>query len=353
MTSIRLGVWNMEWLNDLFTSRHGQVVFHSDNRTVRGPRSGNTVRDRLDSLNGVLNELAFDALVITEGPNTPEELQVFFDQPNLDGTWISALQRTPRSSQCVGIALRTDNNKFTANPLTQFDALDSANGRIKAASDPFDDDSDGDGIVERHKFERRPLYAEVTLKNGKAFRVVGLHLKSKGIFSAYEWSQWWRLADANRMRLLSQCHRFREQFLNAYLEDSDTRDLPLIVCGDINDGPGFDTSEQRLRASGIETLMGSIWKPHLALGNALFDSLKPRDQDKLDFEDLATTRFSDPIFNRTYHRVWIDHVLYSRNLRRSWVKDGAVHSLLGPNRPIWRAFPAASDHYPISVTVEL
>jgi endonuclease/exonuclease/phosphatase family metal-dependent hydrolase len=352
MAEISLGVWNMEWLNDLFTTENGQVAFKSDGTKVRGPRSGNTVRQRRDSLAGVLNALAFDAVVVVEGPNTTEELQLFFDAPEIEGAWRCAVQRSPRMSQCVGIALRIDTGKFANSPLVQFDALDAASGAINKASDPFDFDSDEDGIDERHKFERRPLYVELRLAGGGHCRVVGLHLKSKGIFSAYEWSKWWALAGANRMKLLAQCRRFRQLFLDAYLSDVATQGVPLLVCGDINDGPGFDTSEMRLKASAIETLMGSVWRPELCLGNALFDALPAKDRDALDFEDLATTRFSDPIFNETFHKVWIDHILYSRNGHGTWVKDGKVHASMG-NQAIWRAFPFASDHYPISATIAL
>jgi len=184
------------------------------------------------------------------------------------------------------------------------------------------------------------------------FRVVGLHLKSKGIFSAYEWSKWWAVAGANRMKLLAECRHFRQAFLNAYLTDPATRNVPLIVCGDINDGPGLDTSEIRLKGSAIETLMGSVWQPATCLGNALYDGLPDKKREAMDFEALATTRFPDPIFNDTLHKVWIDHILYSHNGQAAWVKDGKVHAKVG-DQGIWRAFPFASDHYPVSATVVL
>ena len=353
MGVIRLGSWNIEWMNDLFTTSAGQVVFKSDGTTVRGPRSGNTVRDRIDDIAGVVNALGFDALVVVEGPNRVDELQHFFDNSPVQGSWSCVVQRSPRQSQCVGIAVRIDTGSWSNSPVVQFDALDTASGTIKRASDAFDYDSDDDEIVEKHKFERRPLYVELTMADNAQFRVVGLHLKSKGISDSLEWSKWWRKADANRMRLLAQCRRFRDQFVEPYLSDSTTGSIPLIICGDINDGPGFDTSEAKLNASCIETLMGDVWWPELTLGNALFDTLTPDDQTARHFRDLATTRFKDPIFNNVYHKVWIDHILYTRNAAAGWVNNGAIHRNMPNGQPIWRAFPTASDHYPVSATVAI
>jgi endonuclease/exonuclease/phosphatase family metal-dependent hydrolase len=130
-----------------------------------------------------------------------------------------------------------------------------------------------------------------------------------------------------------------------------TQVVPLIVCGDINDGPGMDASEKRLLGSGVERLMGSIWRPELCLHNALFDILKPSEQKALKFENLATTNFADPIFNKTYHNEWIDHILHSRNVAPGWLTEPAIHNKIN-NQPIWKQYPYASDHYPVSVKIE-
>jgi hypothetical protein len=131
-------------------------------------------------------------------------------------------------------------------------------------------DTDNDEIKEQHHFERRPLYAEISPAQGAPFRVLGLHLKSKGIFGAYEWSKWWEMADA---------------------------------------------SEKRLHGSGIESLMGTIWQPDQCLGKALFDALKPKAQKALDFSSIYTTSYRDPIFNNVKQNEWIDHILYSKSPR--------------------------------------
>jgi endonuclease/exonuclease/phosphatase family metal-dependent hydrolase len=99
--------------------------------------------------------------------------------------------------------------------------------------------------------------------------------------------------------------------------------------------------------------MGNIWKPELCLRNALFDSLTPGDQEKLNFKKIETTSFRDPIFNNTWQRDWIDHILYNHKKDSNWVTGGKVHEKLAGGVPIWKKYKAASDHFPISVNIGL
>jgi endonuclease/exonuclease/phosphatase family metal-dependent hydrolase len=347
MSELKLVCWNMEWLNDLFKEDEKQgktekpPVFRADGDKAAHNKDA-TVRQRRDALSGVLKELDPDIVVIIEGPSRASELKLFFDTDLAPGTWETWLQDTPGSVQNVGIAVRTDTGKFESIPLTGFDAA------TRPELTGFDYDVDDDGIVEHYRFERWPLLVEIAPKGGMKFRVMGLHLKSKGIFGAYEWSKWWQVADANRRKILAQTSHLRFSFLDPHLTDASTKGIPIIVCGDINDGPGLDASEKRLYSSGIERLMGNVWRPELCLSNALFESLKPDDQKNLRFEKLATTRFSDPIFNDMYHEEWIDHILYSHR-SKAWVSSGAVHAMMADKKPIWVKYKHASDHYPVSV----
>lgn len=361
MATAKLVVWNLEWINKLFVGKDEGPALKPDD-ALPEKTSKHTVGERLELIAKGLKVVDPDILVVVEGPDFKEEFPIFIDRV-AEGTWEVMLQESLsvnsprpgetqvyRASQCIGIAVRTDRGKFSADPLRVFDALDE-NEPIHHASNPFFFDTRDDKVLEWYRYERRPAYAEITLANGAAFRVIGLHLKSKGIFDAYEWSRWWQIADANRERLLAQCRQFREAFLDDYLTAPATRDIPLIVCGDINDGPGFDTSEMRLNASGIETLMGSVWRPELSLGNALYDRLEEKKKARLDFRDNFTTSFRDPIFENTFHRVWIDHILYSRGQGR-WVREAEVTrgaEIDGEDFPFWQI----SDHYPVSATIAL
>lgn len=344
MAQLKLLVWNMEWMNDLFGRNEGPPEFRPDAEVpIHHPKA--TVRKRRDDLAGVLNELAPDVVIVVEGPNRQAELQLFFDT-DVDGSWTTVVQPSKGQSQIIGAAVRTDRGDFANPPLTYTDT-----NNMEAEFGPFFVDTDDDEIQEQYKFERRPLLVRINPVDGRPFTVLGLHLKSKGIFDALEWSKWWTMADANRRKLLAQATQLRLRFLDPYLTAEQTRTVPLMVCGDINDGPGLDASEKRLFGSAIERLMGTVWQPDRCLRNALFDLLSAQDQQDLDFRSIFTTRFKDPIFNNVYHREWIDHVLYSANQPAPWVTQAQVHEKMADGTPIWRRFPHASDHYPVSVVV--
>lgn len=340
---LKLVLWNMEWLNDLFVAGEGTAQFRPDGEPPQHAKD-TTVRERRDHLSGVLGELDPDIVVVVEGPSRREELQLLFDT-DVEGTWQVALQ--PPGQQTIAMAVRTDTGKFAAQPFQQFDT------RSDNRFDPFLVDTDSDDIKEQHQFERRPLHVEVRTSTDQPLQILGLHLKSKGIFDALEWSRWWDKSDANRKKILAQASQVRLRFLDPYLTKAETNQIPLIVCGDINDGPGMDASEKRLFGSGVERLMGTVWHPSLCLGNAIFNTLSPQDRAELDFEKVHTTSFRDPIFNDTYQREWIDHILYSQNAAAGWVSNAKIHAIMPSGEPIWKKYKHASDHYPVSVEVSV
>ena len=343
MVALRLVTWNVEWMNDLFGPNDRPPAFRPDDEEPYHT-PGSTVRQRRDDLAGVLNELAPDIVVVVEGPNRTEELRLFFDE-DVDGEWQVVVQHSRAQSQNLGLAVRIDEGKFRDPPFFYYDTSNIP------AFDPFQVDTDNDEILEQYHFERRPLYAEIRPLGARNFRVLGLHLKSKGLFGAYEWSQWWQRADANRRKILAQATHLRLSFLDPYLTEEPTANIPLVVCGDINDGPGLDASEKRLFGSAVERLMGAVWHPERCLGNALFDALPADDRESLNFSPITTTSYKDPIFNKMWHRVWIDHILYTRNAPEPWVRDAFVYRVTPDGVPLWRAHPHASDHFPVVATV--
>ncbi len=343
---LRLLLWNMEWMNDLFTAGNGAAAFRPDGEKPAHGSGSVTVRKRRNDLAAVIREVEPDLVVVAEGPNRNEELELFF-RTDLGPEWRTFLQPTSGSAQCLGAAINTATGKFDAA---------AAQRRDSAANPAFGEflwDTDDDSVDERYRFERLPIDLEVALTGGKRLRLLGLHLKSKAIFDAYEWSKWWAVSGGNRRKILAQALRVRQQFVEPFLKDAATASMPLVVCGDINDGPGLDASEKLLFGSGVEMLMGDSWTPDLALGNALYDGLSDTAKRNMDFSTLATSRFKDPIFNDVYHQEWIDHVLYTRNQGRQWVSGGRVVRNALDGQPLYRKYPNASDHSPVVVTVDV
>jgi hypothetical protein len=348
MVDIKILEWNVEWMSDLFVPSSQPPAFRPDQeKPLHSP--GTTVRKRRDDLAGVLRELAPDIAVMVEGPGRSEDLQLFFDQDLPGSTWTAYVQpsHTAGQPQNISLAVRSGAGIFQDPPFVTFDTF-----KMKEFGD-FTIDTDDDEIVELYNFERRPLYVEIhPTAPVEPFRILGLHLKSKGIFQAYEWSKWWTVADANRRKILAEASQLRLNFLDPYLTSPQTGEIPLIVCGDVNDGPGLDANEKRLFGSGIERLMGTIWKPNLCLHNALFDSLSKKDKKDLNFSKIATTRFRDPIFNDVTIADWIDHLLYSP-CDTPWVYNAKANELMPDGTPIWKKYPHSSDHYPITATVAI
>ena len=343
MATLKLMVWNTAWMNDLFE----EGAFRPDSHRPQH-HPGTTVAERRRQLSSVIEEASADVVVIVEGPSTEKELELFFDT-DVDGKWKTHLQPTKGSQQCIGVAVRTD-----AAGIATRSALKSFNTAERKEFGPFHLADENDGLETLFNFERLPLYVEIKMADGKAFRILGLHLKSKGIFTAYEWSKWWAVADAARKKILAQATQLRTQFLDPYLTDAATKSIPLIVCGDVNDGPGLDASEKRLLGSGIERLMGNVWRPQLCLGNALFDSLPDRDKRALKFEKLSTTSFKDPIFNGMTHEEWIDHILYSCTPgSQPFVQGASVMKTAKSGQDLLKEYKQASDHYPVLAQIVL
>ena len=108
----------------------------------------------------------------------------------------------------------------------------------------------------------------------------------------------------------------------------------------------------KLNVSGIERLMGTVWKPNLCLGNALYDALDPDDRWEIDLSSISTTSFKDPIFD-TYRDVWIDHILYTRNRPDSWIVNATVHEKMPDGEMVWRKHKYASDHFLVTVDINV
>ena len=361
---LKLVCWNMDWFADLFAEdEEGRPILKPDDMIVRGPSRANqpgvgpTVAHRLRLLKKAIIDIDPDIIVLLEGPGRSEALKLFFDLLG-HGEWACYAQRSryvhlpggavKETSRCVGLAVRTDTSRFATEPVAFFDAEDQASGVFHRATESFFAEWTRNSTTEWFRFETRPLYAEVRPVAGTPFRILGVHLKSRGFFGGYEWSRWLVEAEANRSRFSALARRLRQDFLDIYLTDPMTRGIPLLVMGGINEGPGSEVCDPRGQLSAAEILMGSVWAPQLTMGNALFDATGKSHSAPDTFRDLWTMKFPDPISDRVMHPAWVDHILYSRNAPDGWCAGARIpRSTLGGI-----PFEAISDHYPVTVRID-
>jgi hypothetical protein len=249
---------------------------------------------------------------------------------------------------CIGLAVRTDTSRFAADPVLVFDAENPSSGIIHEATQPFFLERSSDLATEWFRFQTRPLYAEVRPHVGAPFRLLGVHLKSRGFFGGYEWSRWLIQAEMNRAMFAALAQRLRERFLDRYLTDPETRDIPLIVAGGINEGPGAQVHHPQGRLSTAEMMMGTVWAPHLTLGNALFDAVGAEYSAPDTFSDIWTMKFPDPISDRVLHSAWVDHILYTRNAPDGWCAGAKIPRATLGGIP----YTTISDHLPVTARID-
>lgn len=361
---LKLVTWNMDWLADLFAEDdEGRPVLKPDDMIVRGPvpaslrGSGPTVAHRMRLLRKGISDLDPDIVVVLEAPNRSEALKLFFDRLGI-GDWVCQVQRTrfelypggpeKDARRCVGLAIRTDTSRFSVDPVTVFDADDPSSGAVHSATQPFFMERGSDLATEWFRFQTRPLYAEFRPHAGEPFRLLGVHLKSRGFFGGYEWSRWLVQAEMNRGMFAALAQRLRERLLDVYLSDTETKNIPLIVAGGLNEGPGAHVYHPQGRLSTAEMLMGTVWAPHLVLGNALFDAAGREYSAPETFDDMWTMKFPDPISDRVQHRAWVDHILYSRNAPEGWCAGATIPRATLDGIP----YEAISDHFPVTARID-
>jgi hypothetical protein len=361
---LKFVAWNMDWFADLFAEGEDCTLeFKPEDMSVRGPSplsnpgTAPTVAHRLRLMKKAVIDLDPDIILVLEGPRQSAALQRFFERMD-HGAWACHVQQSRYADvpggvvrerqRCLGLAVRTDTSRFAADAVTAFDVEDPASGPLHAATEPFFLAHGRNGAAGWFHFETRPLYAEIRPHLGAPFRLLGLHLSSRGFFGGYDWSRWLVEAEANRMRFMALAHRVRHRFLDAYLSDPATCGVPLLVAGGLNEGPGAMVCDPRGRLCAAEVLMGSVWAPDLALGNALFDAAGAAYTSEGAFDEFWTMRFPDPISDRVRHRAWVDHVLYTRNAPDGWCAGATIpRTTLGGI-----AYESISDHFPVTARID-
>lgn len=337
---LNIAVYNVEWMMRLFDTEGNLKM---DNESL----------ERAEQLATVVRTIDADILGIVEGPDTTvsgtrsaaAQLESWASHFGLDDSY-RAVQGFPSSGRQELCALY----KSSRVEVTHKPTLDKSKHPF---NEPFIADTNEALVKELYEHYRPPLELSVkSVADGKEVaRMIVAHSKSKGIFDRVDFARFEQLSERNRKKLMAECLSIRErcdQWLDADAERA------VIVMGDINDGFGKDYYEQRFSRSAVEILLGDVWYPDKILQSVIPE--KPK-LGKYGWTP-STSRYTDTLTNHKLN-VLIDHILVSQQVK---VLDTTVWNPYLDHKPqsketlvnsIKTELKAASDHFPVSVELEL
>ena len=335
---LKVAVYNMEWMGNLFTSEGEPETTGDDG-------------DRSSELAQVVKAIDPDILGVVEGPDTTvsgsktasAQLEAWAALHQLDSSY-RAVHGFPSGGRQELCALYKS-DKVT---LKHAPVLDKSRDPF---NEPFLVDTTESLIKEHYKHYRPPLELSVRPAGGgsELARIIVAHAKSKGIFDRVDFARFEQISERNRKKLFAECFSIRSR-CNQWL--SDQSDLNIVVMGDINDGFGKDYYEQRFSRSAVEALLGDSWYPERILKHVL-----PRPKLGKYGWTPSTGRFEDRLTGDTFN-VLIDHILVTQGIG---VSDAMVWNpylkqdtdektaLVKGMRDV---LLNASDHFPVSGILE-
>lgn len=337
---MRIATYNVEWFSGLFDD-HDQLY----NDGGWSGRYNVTRADQTNAIARVLQALDADAVMIIEAP----------DQGRRHST-VRALERFARqfdlrtSDAVLGfgndtqqeIALLFDPAKLTARHDAHgpFSGPEGATGAPRFDS-AFRIDLDIDATEDLVVFSKPPLELAVQSRAGFAFHLIGAHLKSKAPHGAKTEADVLRFGIANRRKQLAQAIWLRRR-----IEEHLAAGTPLMVMGDMNDGPGLDAFEDLFGRSSVEILLG------LDGPDALFDPHAKRALGQKIGAVPSTSRFWIRQENR-FLQALLDYIMVTPQFRERGATWRIWHPMDDPecwtNPALRDALITASDHFPVTI----
>jgi hypothetical protein len=340
---LRIVAYNVEWFNALFDDA-GRL---QDDERWSG-RQGVTRRAQIDGLIRVFTALDADAVMVIEAPDsgsrreTVRALETFAARAGIRANRALIGFRNETEQE---IALLYDPAVLSVRHDPQGDT--QRDGRAPRFDGVFRIDLDVDAKPDVVTFSKPPLELACRTIGGLAFRMIGVHVKSKAPHGARTPDEISRIGIANRRKQLAQCI-----WLRMRIEEHLSQGEPLIVLGDFNDGPGLDEHEKLFGRSGVEIALAldaddpamRLAEPHARRALTQHIALAP-----------TSARFFIPTENRWLSAL-LDYVMVSqqfmaRNPRwRIWhpFEDAACYR----DAALREALLAASDHFPVSFDFE-
>ena len=337
---MRIATYNVEWFAALFDA--SDRLWNDDGLSARYKvtRSAQTA-----ALGQVFRALDADAVMVIEAPDTSGRAST-----------VRALEHFAASfdlrarSAVIGFANETQQEialLYDPDVLSaRHDPVGPPTGRKGSGDAPrfdgvFRIDLDVDAREDLVKFSKPPLELAVETASGFGFRMIGAHLKSKAPHGAETAAEAMQLSIANRRKQLAQAI-----WLRARIDHHRAAEDPLMVLGDLNDGPGLDEYENLFGRSSVEIVMG----------DDLYDPNARRALSQRLGAVPTSARFWIKQ-ERRYLQALLDYVMLSPQMMAKRPVWRIWHPLDDPacwgDAALCEALVTASDHFPVSVDLDL
>ncbi len=343
---MRIATYNVEWFTNLF-NRQNQLI---DDDTWSGRRDV-TKAAQTAALGQVFAAIDADAVMIIEAPDSHKTKSTTVALKNFANRF-----RLRTSAALSGFSSETQQEialLYDPEILQAFhDPRGLPDNHRSALDGPrFDSvfrlDIDLDDKSESISFSKPPLEVQLTTKSGRQLRLIGVHAKSKAPHGARNLNDQIRIAIANRRKQLAQCIWLRRR-VDTHLAAHDS----VIVLGDFNDGPGLDEYEKLFGQSSVEVVLGSsedsanmLFDPHASVATKPRPGVLP-----------STSRFFIKDQGR-YLNALLDYIMVSPDLRHNNPRWQIWHPFDDTgcfnNPKLRRALLAASDHFPVTLDIDL
>ncbi len=340
---MRIATYNVEWMTNLFDDL-GELLADD----AWSGRQDVTRAAQLEALGIVFTALDADAVLVIEAPDSHRRRDGVMALENF-AAWAGLRARRAVmgfvNETQQEIALLYDPDALSP----RHDPKGTETGKQGSGDAPrfdavFRIDLDIDNTLETVRWSKPPLELAVETTGGRAFRMIGVHAKSKAPYGVEGREAIMRQAIANRRKQLAQCIWLRQR-VDAHLAAGD----PLIVLGDLNDGPGLDEYEKLFRRSGVEIVLGEgtgtrLYDPHAeALLLRRFGAMPSTARFWIDDQDR-------------YLQTLLDYVMVSPDLRalgglwRIWHPFDDPKCFRVPE--LREALLTASDHFPVTLDID-
>lgn len=347
---MRIATYNVEWFANLFDD-HDRILMDDG----WSGRHDVTRAQQIEALGIVFTAIDADAVMIIEAPDENGKHSTVAALENFAAAFDLRARKVLigfGNDTQQEIALLYDPEKLHA----RHDPLGAATGNRDATSGPrfdgaFQVDLDADSPqqnttkINTVRFSKPPLEVALTTSKGAEIRLIGAHLKSKAPHGARGRNQVMRLSIANRRKQQAQAIWLRKR-VEHHLSQGD----PLILLGDLNDGPGLDEYEDIIGRSSVEIIMGRLGE------GGLFDPHAAQAMQSRYGAQSTTSRFYLS-HKKKYIQALLDYIMISPNLRSKAPKWRIWHPFDDPDcfstQALRDALLTASDHFPVVLDLDV